>query len=1110
MSTLKLQILLGAVDKLTAPLKAVTGQSRITAKELASAKNKVRELEKQADQIEGYRNLGKQIGVTRAKLNKAQDAAQKMARELAETTKPTREMTKELEKARNQVRQLSDAETHLVVRYGEAKAAIKAAGINTKQLGQHQRRLAGEITSANTALEQQQSKLAKVGEQQRKLAAVKANYRQTQELRDQIAGHGTAAVATGVAVGLPVLSVVKSYSQFEDAMSGVAKQVEGARTETGELTAVYYDMAKQIKAISEEMPTANGAIDIAALVEGAARMGVQGQENLLTFAKTAAKAATAFELPAAELAENMGKIANLYKIPISNIEQLGDAINFLDDNAQSKGGDIINVLQRMGGVADKLDFKKAAALGSTFLSLGSAPEVAANAANAMVRELSIATMQSDTFAAGLDTLGLNDKALQKAMTQDAMGTIAAVLEKINKLKPEDQMTVTTQLFGKEYGDDAGKLANNMGELYRQLKLVNAEKSKGSMQRESDIGKDSVSAQWMLLQAGIGNLQSSLGERLRAPLMDIIGYIQQTVGVIRRWVDANPELASTLVKVAAVTSVIAIALGGLALTVAALLGPLAVMRLMIGGVGVKLNLTSKGLSMLSRVMALNGSMAAPLLAKWAALGNAIKGLSFAKIGAGMKAMLTAITSMPTKIGALTAATWRYVTAQWAASKATAATKFTSMISGIRAATAATSAYVAANGVMGTSMNLLKGAASGAISLLKGGLVGALRLVGQTIAVVGRLLLMNPIGLLVTAIGLAALTIYRYWEPIKAFFSGFFQGIKEGLGPVAAVFTPAFEAMAGALSPLKPIWDGISSALGTAWEWVTNLLTPIKTTQQELDGATNAGKRFGLWLGGLGKSFIDVIADFTKFGADLIDGLLKGISDKWAELKTKIAAMTDLLPDWWNGGSEVKASVEHASTAPAVQAGKEGGFAGFYDKGGLIPAGKWGIAGEHGPEVVKGPASIISRRHTAAMASAAMLASMPLAAMQPHQDATRTIREQVMPAELRQPVEAARTIREQVVPAELRQPADTARTIREQVVPAVLRQPSDAIRSSPRIIDTPKLAPARGGGSTQIHAPISIVQQPGQSGADVAQEVRRELDRRERQASAHTRASLRDNS
>ena len=57
----------------------------------------------------------------------------------------------------------------------------------------------------------------------------------------------------------------------------------------------------------------------------------------------------------------MGKIANLYKIPISNIEQLGDAINYLDDNAQSKGADIIDVLQRLGGVADKLASLRASA-----------------------------------------------------------------------------------------------------------------------------------------------------------------------------------------------------------------------------------------------------------------------------------------------------------------------------------------------------------------------------------------------------------------------------------------------------------------------------------------------------------------------------------------------------------------------------------------------------------------------------------------------------------------------------------------------------------------------------------------------------------------------------
>ena len=215
MNPLKLQILLGAVDKLTDPLKAVSGQSRITAKDLVAAKDKARELEKQVGQIEGYRNLGKQIGVTRAKLNEAQIAAQKMARELADTTKPTRAMTRELERARQKVRDLSDAETQLVIRYGEAKAAVKAAGINTKQLSQYQRQLKTDLAATNAQLDQQRSKLTQVADQQKRLNQVKTNYRKTQELRGQMAGHGAAALATGTAMGMTTLKPVIEFAKAE-------------------------------------------------------------------------------------------------------------------------------------------------------------------------------------------------------------------------------------------------------------------------------------------------------------------------------------------------------------------------------------------------------------------------------------------------------------------------------------------------------------------------------------------------------------------------------------------------------------------------------------------------------------------------------------------------------------------------------------------------------------------------------------------------------------------------------------------------------------------------------------------------------------------------------
>ncbi|HEH9402152.1 TPA: phage tail tape measure protein [Aeromonas sobria] len=597
MNPLKLQILLGAVDKLTAPLKNVSGQSRITAKDLVETKKKIRDLETQAGQIEGYKTLGAQIGATKAQLKQAEGSFGELQRKIAETPKPTRLMINELNKAEKALNQLKTKQGEMITRHAQMGDAMRQTGINTGNLSETQRRLKTDLAATNTQLEQQRTKMGQLADQQKRMNQVKANYRQTQELRGQLAGHGAGAIAAGTAIGMPVYSAIKEYSGFEDAMKGVAKQVDGARTDSGELTSIYYDMAKEIKTISEEIPQLNGAIDIAALVEGAARMGVQGQDNLLQFARTSAKAATAFELPAGQLAEDMGKIANLYKIPINNIEQLGDAINFLDDNAQSKGADIIDVLQRLGGVADKLDYRKAAALGSTFLSLGAAPEIAASASNAMVRELSIATMQSKRFQTGMAALGMNSADVEKAMATDAMGTITKVLEKIKKLKTEDQLRVTTQIFGKEYGKDAAKLSNNLDELYRQLKLVNGEKAKGSMQRESDIDKDSLSSQWLILQAGIKNVKADLGGLLRGSLMDIIKFTKEIVAGTRNWVEANPELANTLIRIAAVTSIIAIALGGLSLTIAALLGPLAIMKLTFGILGIKGTVLGKVITML---------------------------------------------------------------------------------------------------------------------------------------------------------------------------------------------------------------------------------------------------------------------------------------------------------------------------------------------------------------------------------------------------------------------------------------------------------------------------------------------------------------------------------
>lgn len=593
-NNLRLQVILNAVDKLTRPFRSAQASSKELAAAIQQSRASLKALDSQAARIDGFRKVRAQLEGAKNDLTAARQKVSELANAFAAASNPTKKQAKELEQAKRRASQLKDTFDGLRQSAQRQRDELSAAGINTKNLSSAQRVLRQNADEARQALDRQQKSLKRLGEQQARINAVREQYSRRLEVRDRIAGAGATTAAAGAAMGAPVVAAVRSYASMEDAMKGVAKQVNGLRDDNGNRTKQFYEMQDAIKAASEQLPMENGAIDYAALVEGGARMGVTNQDDpfedqkrdLLAFASTAAKAATAFELPADELAEGLGKIAQLYKVPTRNIEQLGDALNYLDDNAMSKGGDIINVLQRMGGVADRLDFRKAAALGSTFLSLGAAPEIAASASNAMVRELSIATMQSKRFFEGMDLLKLNPEEIEKQMTTDAMGTIQRVLEKVNKLPQDKRLSAMTMIFGKEFGDDAAKLANNLPELQRQLKLTAGSDANGSMQKESDINKDSLSAQWLLVKTGAQNAFSSLGETLRQPLMDIMSMVKGVTGALRRWVEQNPVLAGTLMKVAAATAAITVGLGTVAVAVAAVLGPIAVIRFALSMLSVK--------------------------------------------------------------------------------------------------------------------------------------------------------------------------------------------------------------------------------------------------------------------------------------------------------------------------------------------------------------------------------------------------------------------------------------------------------------------------------------------------------------------------------------------
>lgn len=632
---LRLQVVMSAVDQLTRPLKRMQASHHHLAAAVKTSRDALKRLHAAGGKLNAFQSLQGTLKKVSTELGSARLQAQRMTQAMSGVTAPTKKQTNALEAQWKAVSQLEQKQRRETAQLQQYRAQLYRSGISAKDSAGATARLSRETDRYTQRLQQQTRRLKHATDQQQRLTAAKTRYQHIKETRHRVAGTGVAATGASMAMGLPVLTAVKRYGDIEDAMKGVAKQVSGLRDDNGQRTAQFYELQNAIKDAAEQQPLENGAVDFAALVEGGARMGVtQGstawqeqKDNLLNFARTAAKAAKAFELPTGELAEDLGKIAGLYKIPIKNIETLGDTLNFLDDNTQSKGADIIEVLKRMGDVADKMDFRQAAALGSAFLSLGAAPEIAASASKAMVRELGIATIKAKDFQAAIQRLGLNGKALQRGIAHDAIGTLQTVLAKIKKLPKDQQLVNMTQIFGKQFGDDATKLGLNIEELSRQLALTRSQKATGSMQRESDIDKDSLSAQWLLFKAGVNNTLSSLGETLRTPLLDIIEKMKAVTHKIRHWVEENPKLAATLMKVAAGLTVITAGIAALALSLAAVLAPLAVLKLTFSLLGISLlPALSKGFSKIGQLIAGLARASLPLLTTGLrVMGAALMGL-----------------------------------------------------------------------------------------------------------------------------------------------------------------------------------------------------------------------------------------------------------------------------------------------------------------------------------------------------------------------------------------------------------------------------------------------------------------------------------------------------
>ncbi len=129
------------------------------------------------------------------------------------------------------------------------------------------------------------------------------------------------------------------------------------------------------------------------------------------------------------------------------------------------------------------------------------------------------------------------------------------------------------------------------------------------------------------------------------------------------------------------------------------------------------------------------------------------------------------------------------------------------------------------------------------------------VGRAILWIGRALMMNPIGLTITAIAAAAFLIYRNWDAVKTYFTNAWAeitaGFNDGLGGIVKAIVN--------FSPLGLVYQAFAGVLS--------------------------------YLG------VDMPNRFTEFGGMIINGLVNGLLAKMGHIKGAISSIGDSTIGWF---------------------------------------------------------------------------------------------------------------------------------------------------------------------------------------------------------------------
>ncbi|HDS1091617.1 TPA: phage tail tape measure protein [Stenotrophomonas maltophilia] len=549
---LRMQVILSAMDKATAPFRKIQRGGKGLADQLLQSRDALRKLNATQRDLGAFRQ---QVAASResATAYAAQQAKVRgLAAAVAAATQPSRALTKQFKDATRVAGLMKDKQQQQAAELQRLRSGLDRAGISTRNLGNDERRLRADIARTNESIKRQETRLAAANRMKERAAKL------------QSAGIGMVGTGAGLAFGgqralmAGALPLSEAMS-FESAMADVRKVVDFDTPEQ------FKEMGRDVQNLSTKLPMVS--TDIAKIVAAAGQAGIAKAE-LVRFAEDAAKMGVAFDTTAEDAGQTMATWRTAFRMGQDDVVVLADKINYLGNTGPASVQKISEVVNRIGALGEVagLGSGPLAALGATVAGMGIESEVSATGIKNMLLTLSSGEAATSRQVAAFSKLGINATDMAQAMQKDAGGAILSVLDKLKLLPKHEQAATMTTLFGRESIGAIAPLLTNLDLLKTNFdKVTDATQYSGSMSAEYASRVATSENALQLLKNTVNVTGQAIGETLMSDFKALAEQTAEVVKTVIDWIRENPELVKMLAKAAIVGAALVTVFGALMVT-----------------------------------------------------------------------------------------------------------------------------------------------------------------------------------------------------------------------------------------------------------------------------------------------------------------------------------------------------------------------------------------------------------------------------------------------------------------------------------------------------------------------------------------------------------------